>query len=124
MVGKFANRISAVPFHSILSSGNCRLSPSGRWHERRKDLIQFAQSPAINSVRSIASELRNPSRRVVGVQVEILFELRDCGPSCLWRARLTTLRLFEPFVQIRELRRPVTPRHQRSVPYGIPNYVV
>jgi hypothetical protein len=40
------------------------------------------------------------------------------------RSRLTTLRMFSPFVQIRELRRPVTPRNQRSVLNLNPKYVV
>jgi hypothetical protein len=30
MMGKFAHRLRAVPFHSIRSSGTRRLSPSGR----------------------------------------------------------------------------------------------
>jgi hypothetical protein len=70
MVGNGANRIRAVHFHSIRSSGTRRLSPSGRCHERRPGLSQFVPSPAINSVLSFACELRRPSRRVVGVQLE------------------------------------------------------
>jgi hypothetical protein len=56
--------------------------------------------------------------------MDIRFELRDCRLSCLWRARLTTQRKFAILFQIRELRRPVTPRHRRSVLHGYPNYVV
>jgi hypothetical protein len=68
MVEKGAKRFRAVPFHSIPSSGTRRRSPSGRWRERRPALIQFVSSPTINSVRSIACELRRTSRRVVRVQ--------------------------------------------------------
>jgi hypothetical protein len=71
MVGKGANRIRAVPFHSIRSSGNLRPSPSGRWREMRPALIQFAHSPNINSVRYIARRLRRTSRLVRGVKLEI-----------------------------------------------------
>jgi hypothetical protein len=73
MVGKGAICIRAVPFHSIRSSGMRRLSPSGPWCERRPALGRFAASPTINSVRSIACQLRRPSRRVVGVQLEIRY---------------------------------------------------
>jgi hypothetical protein len=71
VVGKSANRSSAVIFHSIRSSGTHRLSPSGRWRERRPAMSRFAPSTTINSVRYIAGELRRPSRRDVGVQMEI-----------------------------------------------------
>jgi hypothetical protein len=71
IVGNCANRIRAVPLHSIRSSSIRRLSPSGRWYERRPALSRFAPSPKTNSVRSIAGELRSPSRRVVVVQLEI-----------------------------------------------------
>jgi hypothetical protein len=82
MVGKCANRISVVHFQSIRSSGNLRVSPTGRYRERRPGLSQFVPSPTINSVRSIAYELRLPSHRVVGVQLEI----RICIPRlpALW----------------------------------------
>jgi hypothetical protein len=72
MVGKFANRIRAVPFHRIRLSCNPRHSPSGWWRERRPALSQVAPSPNINSVRSIAGELRRLSLRVVAFQLEIL----------------------------------------------------
>jgi hypothetical protein len=71
MVGKCANRIRVVPFHTIQSSVNCRLSPSDRWRERRAALSRFAPSTTINSVRSIAGELRRPVCRVFEVQLEI-----------------------------------------------------
>jgi hypothetical protein len=71
MVGKGANRIRAVHVYSIQTSGNRRLSPSGRWRERRPALIQFAHSPNIYSVYSIAVEHRRHSSRVVVVQMEI-----------------------------------------------------
>jgi hypothetical protein len=71
MVGKGANRIRALRFHSILLLGNRKRSPCGRWPERRPALIQLAHSPIINYVRSIADELTRPSRLVVGVQLEI-----------------------------------------------------
>jgi hypothetical protein len=57
IVEKCTHRIRAGPFHSIRSSGTRRLSPSGRWRERRPALSQFAQSTTINLVRSIAGEL-------------------------------------------------------------------
>jgi hypothetical protein len=124
MVGKGANSIRVVPFHSIMSSGIRRLSNSGRWRERRPAMCRFVPSPTNNTVRSNACELRRTSRGVVGVQLDILFELRDCRPSALWRAKLTTLKRFPPFVQIRELRRPVTCRQQRSGLHRKTNYVV
>jgi hypothetical protein len=65
MVEKSANRIRAVPFHSIRSLGTRRLSPSGRWLKMRPALIQFAHSPTINSFCFIAGDLRRTSRRVV-----------------------------------------------------------
>jgi hypothetical protein len=68
MVGKGANRIRAVTFHSIQSSGFRRLSPSGWRRELRPALSRFAPSPTIKSDRSIAAELRRTSRRVVGVK--------------------------------------------------------
>jgi hypothetical protein len=71
IVGKGANRIRAVPFHSIRSSGNLRRSSSGRWRERRPALIQFAHSTNINSVRYSARGLRRTSRLVVGIHLEI-----------------------------------------------------
>jgi hypothetical protein len=67
IVGKGANRIRAIQIHSIRSSSNRRLSPSGRWRERRPALSRFAHCPIINSVRFIAVELKRPSRLVVGV---------------------------------------------------------
>jgi hypothetical protein len=72
MVGNGANRFRAVHFHCIRSSGTWRISPAGRCSERSPVLSRF-HPPPINSVRSIASELRIPSRRVVGVQLQILF---------------------------------------------------
>jgi hypothetical protein len=71
MVWKTANRIRSVQFHSIRSSGTRRLSPLGRWRERRPALIQIGHSTTIDSVRSIAGELRQASRSVVGVRLEI-----------------------------------------------------
>jgi hypothetical protein len=71
MVGKCANRIRAVHFHRIRSSGNHPLWPTGRCRERRPGLSQFLPSNTINSVRSIACELRCPSTRVIAVQMEI-----------------------------------------------------
>jgi hypothetical protein len=60
MVGKCANRIRSFPFHSIRASGTSRRWQFGRRRERRPALIQFAHSPTINSVRSIAGDLRRP----------------------------------------------------------------
>jgi hypothetical protein len=57
IVGNCAKRIRAVTFHSIRLSSIRRLSPSGRWDERRPALSRFAPSPNTNSVRSIAGEL-------------------------------------------------------------------
>jgi hypothetical protein len=71
MVGKFANRIRTVPFQSIRSSGTRRLTRSGGWRERRLALGRSAPSPNINSVRSIAVELRRPSFRVFEFKVGI-----------------------------------------------------
>jgi hypothetical protein len=71
MVGKGAIRIRVVLFHSIQLSGTRRLSPFGRWRERRLALSRFAPSPTINSVRLIAGELRRPSCRVFEVHLEI-----------------------------------------------------
>jgi hypothetical protein len=105
MVGKVANSIRAVHFHSIRSSGSHRLSPTGRCRESRPALSQFVPSPTINSVRSIACELRRTSRQ----------------PSCQFRARRTPLCWFLPFVRKRELRRFVTPRHRMSVLHGNTN---
>jgi hypothetical protein len=48
MVGKVANRIRAFRFHSIRSSVTRRLSPSGRWGERRPAQIRFTHTPTIN----------------------------------------------------------------------------
>jgi hypothetical protein len=73
MVGNGAKRIRAFHIHSIRSSGTRRLSPSGRWLEWRFALIRFVPSTNINTVDFIASELRGPSRRVVGFQLEIRF---------------------------------------------------
>jgi hypothetical protein len=73
MVGKSANRIKEFSVHSFRSSGNRRLSPSGWWRERRPALSRFAPFPTSKSVRSIACELRRPSRRVVLVQLETRF---------------------------------------------------
>jgi hypothetical protein len=66
IVGKFENRIRAVQLHSIRSSGTHRLSHSGRWQERLTATCRFTPSHTINSVRSVACELRRRSRRVVG----------------------------------------------------------
>jgi hypothetical protein len=71
MVKKGVNRIRAVPFHSIRSSGNRRHSPSGRWRYRRHALSRFAPSPTIKYFRSIAVELRRPLRIVHGYELEI-----------------------------------------------------
>jgi hypothetical protein len=48
MVGKCANRIRLFPLNSIMSSGNRRPSPSGRWRVRRPALIRFSPSPTSN----------------------------------------------------------------------------
>jgi hypothetical protein len=69
-VGKGANHIRAVPSQNIRSSGTRRLSPSGRWGERRNALSRFTPSPTINSARSIAGEFRLTSSLVFGVQME------------------------------------------------------
>jgi hypothetical protein len=71
MVRNSANRIRTVPFHSIRSSGRRRLSTSGGWRERCLALRRFTSSPTINSDRSIAIELRRPSKRVVEIKLEI-----------------------------------------------------
>jgi hypothetical protein len=71
IVRKGANIIRAVPLHIFRSLGTRRLSLSGRWLEMRPALSRFASSPTINSVRSIACELRLPSCRVFEVQLEI-----------------------------------------------------
>jgi hypothetical protein len=110
-------------FHSILSSRNCRLSPSVWWRERRPATSRFAPSPTINSVRYIAGDLRRPSPRIVPVQIEIRFELRDIGPSGRWHARRTTRRGFAPSSQNWVLRRYVKPHHRWSDLHGKSNYV-
>jgi hypothetical protein len=51
MLEKGANRIRAVPFQSIRSSGTRRHSPFGWWRETSTALSLFAPSPKINSVR-------------------------------------------------------------------------
>jgi hypothetical protein len=71
MVGKCAKLKRAVPFHSIRYSEISRLSPARRWRVRRHDLIRFAASPTINSVRSIPCELRRTSRSILGFLLEI-----------------------------------------------------
>jgi hypothetical protein len=71
IVGKGANRIRAVPFHSIRSSVTRTLLPSGRWREGRPALSRFSPSPPIYSFRSIPGELRRPSCRVFDFQLEI-----------------------------------------------------
>jgi hypothetical protein len=71
LVGKCANLIRAIPFHSIRKSGTRRFSPSGRLREMLPAQIRFASSPTINSVYSIACELRPASCRVVGIEMEI-----------------------------------------------------
>jgi hypothetical protein len=71
MVGNGANRIRAELVHSILSTGTRRILTSCWWRERRSALMQFAPCPTINSVHSIACVLRNTSRRVFRVQMEI-----------------------------------------------------
>jgi hypothetical protein len=81
MLCNCANRISAVPFQSIRLSDPGRLSLLGRCRETRTALRLFAPSLTINSVRSFPVDFRRPSSRVVRVQVEIRFELRDCRPS-------------------------------------------
>jgi hypothetical protein len=70
MVGMAANRIRALPFQSLRSLITRRLSPSGRWGEMRPALSHFTPSHTINSVRSIAGDLKTSSRGVVGVQLE------------------------------------------------------
>jgi hypothetical protein len=45
MMGKFANRSRVVHFHRNRYSGNCGLSPFGRWRETRTALRRFAPSP-------------------------------------------------------------------------------
>jgi hypothetical protein len=123
MVGKFAKNISTVPFHRIRLSGARRLSQFGRWRETPTALRQFAPSVTINSVRSIAGDLRRPSSRVVEVQMVILFEIRYCRPSGQWSAKRTNLMRIEPFVRLRELRLHVMRRHRSSVLHGKPKYV-
>jgi hypothetical protein len=71
MVENGANRIRVTHIYSIRSSGNRRFSPSARWRERRRALGRFARSPSINSVRSIAGEVRRRSCSVFGVQLDI-----------------------------------------------------
>jgi hypothetical protein len=115
MDGKGANRIIAVPFHSIRSSGSRRLSPTGRCRERRPALSRFIPSPTINSVHSIAASLKFTRRS--------FFEIRDCQSSGRCRERRNSLSWFSPFVRMRELRRPVKPRHRRSFLHGNTNYV-
>jgi hypothetical protein len=51
-------------------------------------------------------------------------DTRRLSPSVRCRERRPTLRRFAAFVQIRVIRRNVTPRHRRSVLHGNPNYVV
>jgi hypothetical protein len=103
VVGKGANRIIAVPFQSIRSSCISRHSPSRRWRETRTALNRFVPSPKINSFRQVAGELRRPTRRVVGVQLEFRFEPRDCRPSGRWSEKRTSLRKIAPFVRLWEL---------------------
>jgi hypothetical protein len=123
MVGKCANRIRAELVHSIRSSGTRRNLPSCWWRERRPALMQVTPCPNINSVRSIAGDIKRPSRRVVVFSWRYEFEIPDCRPSVRWRARRTTLKPFAHFVRIRDLRSHVTPRHRRSVFYGNTNYL-
>jgi hypothetical protein len=77
--GQEANSIRKFTFHRIRSSGTRPLSQSCRWLEWRPALIQFAPSPTINSVRSIAGELRRPSPSVVAFQMEINFDSATAG---------------------------------------------
>jgi hypothetical protein len=71
IVGKVVNRIRAVLFQSIRSSGTRRQSPFARWRETRTALSRFAPSPKIISVRLIAGDLGPIPRSVVGFQTEI-----------------------------------------------------
>jgi hypothetical protein len=71
IVEKGANRLRAFHYLRIRSSGTRRFPPSGLCRERRPNLRRLAPSPNINSVLSIARELRRPSTRVVAVQMEI-----------------------------------------------------
>jgi hypothetical protein len=98
MVAKCATRIRVVPFHIIRLSGICRLSPSGRWRERRPVQSRFATSPAIKSVCSIQVEFR--PRHAVSLEIRLRsgFEFGDCRPSGRLHARRSTLSCFVPFV--------------------------
>jgi hypothetical protein len=58
-----------LPQHPVI--GHSPFPLSALWRERRPNLRRLAPSPNINSVRSIARELRRPSTRVVDVQMEI-----------------------------------------------------
>jgi hypothetical protein len=48
MLGKGAKHIRTFHFHIIRLSGNCQLSPFGRWRETRAAVRRFAPSPTIN----------------------------------------------------------------------------
>jgi hypothetical protein len=92
IVGKVANRIRAVPIHSFPSSGNLRLSPSGRWREKRPALSRFAPSPTI--IQIFPLRLSSDARHAASYQFRwgSWFELRECRPSGRWREKSITLR--------------------------------
>jgi hypothetical protein len=86
----------------------------------------FGSLPHPQSIQFVPLRVSSDPRHAASLELgwRTVFEVRDCRTSGLRRARRTNLGRFAPFVQIREIRRPVTPRHRRSVPHGNPNYVV
>jgi hypothetical protein len=73
ILGKSVNPISVVPFHSIRSSVTLRLSLYRRWCEWGPTLSRPAPFPTINSVRSIAGELRRPSHASLQFRFRFFF---------------------------------------------------
>jgi hypothetical protein len=67
-------------------------------------------------------------KRANRIKAVHLHSIRSSGtlrlsPTGRWREMRTNLRMIAPFVQMLELRRPVTPRHWRWGLHGKPNYV-
>jgi hypothetical protein len=123
MVGKVANRIRVVPFHRILPSGNLRLSPSGRWRERRP--VLYGSLPPQPSIQLYPLRVSSDARHASSLEFiwRSVFGLRDCRPCGRCRARCTTLSSFSHFILMREVKSSVTPRHRRSDVVGNPSYL-
>jgi hypothetical protein len=80
MVGKFANRIRAFPFHRTRLPGARSHSLFGRWREMPTALRRFTPSPTINSVLSVAGDLRRPQAASLKFRWRSLLKFATAGP--------------------------------------------